>query len=130
MNGTFHGNPLGAAAAIAMLNELSQPDFYKQLHARSQQIRVEAQKILDRHGVEAIVAGGSSLWQILFRKNQPRNYADLLSSNMDRVKKWDLFALKKGIYVLPGVRRFVSAVITDEDVTEFCKVLDETCREH
>ena len=130
VNGTFHGNPLGAAAAIAMLNELSQPNFYKQLHARSQQIRVEAQKILDRHGVEAIVAGKSSLWQILFRKNQPRNYADLLSSNMDRVKKWDLFALKKGIYVLPGVRRFVSAVITDEDVTEFCKVLDETCREH
>jgi glutamate-1-semialdehyde 2,1-aminomutase len=128
VNGTFHGNPLGAAAGIAMLTELARPDFYKDLHKRSQQLRAESQKILDRHGIEGIVAGEASLWQILFRKTQPRNYADLLSSNMDRVKKWDSFALKNGIYALPGVRRFVSAAITEEDVEKFCEVLDATCR--
>jgi glutamate-1-semialdehyde 2,1-aminomutase len=128
VNGTFHGNPLGAAAGVAMLTELARPSFFKDLHARSQQLRVESQNILDRHGVDAIVAGEASLWQILFRKKQPRNYADLLSSNMDRVKKWDAFALKSGIYALPGVRRFMSAAITDEDIEKYCEVLDETCR--
>ena len=128
VNGTFHGNPLGAAAGIAMLTELARPGFYKALHERSQQLRSESQKILDRHGIEAIVAGEGSLWQILFRKTQPRNYADLLSSNMDRVKKWDAFAMKNGIYALPGVRRFMSAAITEEDVEKFCEVLDATCR--
>jgi glutamate-1-semialdehyde 2,1-aminomutase len=128
VNGTFHGNPLGAAAGVAMLTELARRDFYKDLHERSQQLRSESQKILDRHGIDGIVAGEGSLWQILFRKTQPRNYADLLSSNMDRVKKWDSFALKSGIYVLPGVRRFVSAAITEEDVEKFCEVLDATCR--
>lgn len=129
LNGTFHGNPLGAAAGVAMLTELSKPGFFTRLHERTDQLRRESQAILDRHGIDAIVAGEGSLWQILFRKTQPRNYADLLASDLDRVRKWDRFALQNGIYALPAVRRFMSSAITEDDIETFCKVLDATCRQ-
>ena len=40
----------------------------------------------------------------------------------------DLELLKQGIYVLPGVRRFVAAVNTDEDLELTIKALDTACR--
>lgn len=128
LNGTLHGNPLGCAAGIAMLTELSKPSFFADLNTYSAEFRKEAQAVLDRHGTGAIVAGEGSLWQILFLDRQPKNHQDLLKANMDRVRKWDAFAMKSGFYVLLGVRRFWSGANTEEDAIAFLRHLDEACR--
>jgi glutamate-1-semialdehyde aminotransferase len=47
---------------------------------------------------------------------------------MARTRALDLAQMKNGLYVLPGVRRFVSAVHTDEDFEATARALDAACR--
>ena len=86
------------------------------------------QEVLDRHGVPAIAAGHGSLWQLLFMAEEPVNQVDMMNSDNEAMRKLDLELLRRGIYVLPGVRRFVAAVNTDEDFAETFAALDDACR--
>ncbi len=40
----------------------------------------------------------------------------------------DVELLRRGVYVLPGVRRFVAAVNTDRDIEETAQALDGACQ--
>ncbi len=128
INGTLHGNPVAAAAGLATLDVLCQPGFHAQLNARAERFYGEMQAVLQRHGVPAIVTGRASFWQFLFAGRAPRNQLDILASELERGKTLDLELLRQGVYVLPNVRRFVSAVHTEEDFTDTLAALDAACK--
>jgi glutamate-1-semialdehyde 2,1-aminomutase len=128
INGTLHGNPIAAAAGLATLEALSEPGFHDRLNARAERFYTELQAVLDRHGLPAIVAGRASFWQILFAAAPPRNQMDILASDQARAKALDLELLRHGIYVLPNVRRFISAVHTEADFELALDSLDEACK--
>ena len=86
------------------------------------------QGVLDEHGLPAIAAGRNSFWQFLFMAQEPRNQVDLMRSDMASARKLDMEFLRRGCYVLPGVRRFVSAVNTEADKTMTLEALDGACR--
>lgn len=128
INGTLHGNPLAAAAGLATLDIIEQPGFYKTLHARSNQLLTALQVVLDRHNIPAIADGDCSFWQILFMAESPRAQTDMMASDVARMRQLDIELLKRGIYVLPGVRRFVAAANTDEDFSMTVDALDAACQ--
>ena len=128
-NGTLHGNPVAAAATMAMLDELSKPDVHVKMNSFADDLCRESQKILDRHEIPAIAENTGSLWQILFMDKTPRNQADVLASDQAAMRKLDTLLMKQGQYVLPGVRRFVSTVHTAQDLEDSLKGLDAACRE-
>ena len=128
VKGTMHGSPIGAASGMATLDILSEPGFYARLHATAEAFGAECQAVLDRHGLPAIVTGRASLWQILFAGRDPVNHADIMRSDRARSRALDLELLKNGIYVLPNVRRFVSAAHGSDDFEETLKALDAACR--
>ena len=128
INGTLHGNPVAAAAGLATLNLLEKPGFYEDLHAKADVLTGTLQEVLHREGVPALVAGSRSLWQILFMDRPPERYADILASDQSAMRALDLELLKRGVYVLPGVRRFVSAVNTDADLAQTVEALEQACR--
>ncbi len=128
INGTLHGNPMAAAAGLATLEVLSEPGFHTALHAKAAEVTAAFQDVLDRHGLPALAAGRNSLWQFLFLTAEPVSQADIMSSDLDRMRALDLALLRRGIYVLPGVRRFVSAVNTADDLTRSVEALDAACR--
>ena len=127
-NGTLHGNPVAAAATMAMLDELSKPGVYDRLNAFANDLCRESQKVLDQHNIPAIAQNTGSLWQILFMHKTPRNQADMLASDQASMRKLDTLLMKQGQYVLPGVRRFVSTVHTAQDLEETLRGLDLACR--
>lgn len=127
VNGTLHGNPVAAAAGLSTIEVLEGPGFYDALHEKSRQLTTALQEVLDRHGLPAIAAGRRSLWQILFLRAEPHNQTDVMTSDQARMRELDLELLKRGIYVLPGVRRFVCAVNTDEDFDQTVGALDAAC---
>jgi glutamate-1-semialdehyde aminotransferase len=45
------------------------------------------------------------------------------------MRRLDTLLMKRGQYVLPGVRRFVSTVHTELDLEESLRGLDAACRE-
>ncbi|NIR61410.1 MAG: aminotransferase class III-fold pyridoxal phosphate-dependent enzyme [Gammaproteobacteria bacterium] len=127
INGTLHGNPVAAAAGLATLRELERPGFYEDLHAKSDALCRACQSVLDGHGLPAVAAGRASLWQILFMDRAPRSHADVMASDTARAKALDIESIRQGLYVLPNVRRFVSAVHTDEDLEDTVRALDAAC---
>ena len=128
-NGTLHGNPVAAAATMAMLDELGKPGVYERMNGFADDLCRETQKILDQHSIAAIAENTGSLWQILFMDRTPRNQADILASDQASMRRLDTLLMKQGQYVLPGVRRFVSTAHTAQDLEQTLRGLDAACRE-
>ncbi len=128
VKGTLHGNPIASATGMATLDMLSMPGFYDRLHDDAEAFCAECQAVLDRHRLPAIVSGKASFWQILFTHRHPVNHADVMDSDKAASRALDLALLRNGIYVLPNVRRFVSAAHGPEDFEETLKALDAACR--
>lgn len=127
-NGTLHGNPVAAAATLALLDELNKPDVYAGLGAATDDFCREAQKVLDKNNIPAIAANVGSLWQFLFMKNPPRNQRDMMASDTAAMRKLDSEMMKRGQYMLPGVRRFVSTAHGEAEFTDTLRALDEAAR--
>lgn len=128
INGTLHGNPLGAVAGIATLKILNQPGFFKEFHDRADRYRAALQGVIDSHGLPALVAGQASFWQFLFTEREPRNQMEVLATDLKRSGALDLTLLRSGIYVLPNVRRFFSAAHTEADLELTLEALHTACK--
>lgn len=128
INGTLHGNPIAAAAGMATIRELQQPGAYETLRKNTDAWRTACQKVLDDNGVSAIAVGEASFLQFLFMTNRPKNQLDILDSDMAAMRKLDVEMLRRGVYVLPGVRRFMSLVNTDDDLAVAVEALDGACK--
>ncbi len=109
---------------IKLLEEI---DFYPTLHSRSDDLLTMLQSVLDQHDVPAIAAGRGSFWQLLFMDSEPANAMDVVGSDRAAMRALDTELLRRGSYVLPGGRCFVSAVNTGEDFELTAAALDETC---
>ena len=129
INGTLHGNPVAAAAGLATLAELGKPGAYEDLAAKSDRLKAMLQEVLDHRGVPAIAAGRNTFWQILFMAAEPRCQTDMMAGDVQAMRALDMELLRRGIYVLPGVRRFIATVNTDEDFAQTAEALDAACRE-
>ncbi|MEK9646440.1 MAG: aminotransferase class III-fold pyridoxal phosphate-dependent enzyme, partial [Alphaproteobacteria bacterium] len=128
VNGTLHGNPVAAVAGLATLAELRKPGYYKDLHAKADDVCKACQEVLDRNCKPAIATGKASFWQILFMDKPPANHADVMNSDQAASRALDLAQMHEGLYVLPNVRRFVSSVHTDTDIEETVRALDAACK--
>lgn len=128
INGTLHGNPIAAAAGMATIRELQKPGAYETLRKNTDAWRTACQKVLDANGVSAIAFGEASFLQFLFMSDRPKNQLDILDSDMTSMRKLDVEMLRRGVYVLPGVRRFMSLVNTDDDLAVTIDALDGACK--
>lgn len=127
-NGTLHGNPVAAAMTLAALDELSRPGAYEELDSYAARFCGRAEEVLSAHGVPAVVARTGSMWQILFAERVPGDYAELAAGDMGRARALDLELLRRGQYILPGVRRFVSLAHGEAETEWFAEALDAACR--
>ena len=128
VNGTLHGNPVAAAATEAMLDVLAQPGTYERLNGYADETCAACQKVLDRHGLPAIAENTGSLWQILFMTRSPETQADMMAGDGAAMRRLDAECMKRGLYALPGVRRFFSTVHGESELEDTLRILDEACR--
>lgn len=128
LNGTLHGNPVASAATIAMLDVLAQPGVHDRMNDYTRDLGAACQKVLDKYNIPAMVQSTGSLWQILFMDRTPLSVTDILNSDQAAMRRLDMELMRNGQYVLPGVRRFISAVHTDSDLEDTVRGLDDACR--
>ena len=127
-NGTLHGNPVASAATLAMLDQLTKPGTYDRMNQYADELCTASQQVLDKYGIPAMAQNTGSLWQILFMDKAPQNMSDMLASDQAAMRRLDTELMKQGQYVLPGVRRFVSTVHTDQDLEDTMRGLDAACK--
>ena len=126
-NGTLHGNPVAAAMTLATLDELAKPGTYEKLNTATADFCAQAQSIINHHGLPAIAANVGSLWQFLFLPSPPRSQADMTLNDSTAMKRLDSEMMRRGHYMLPGVRRFISCVHGKREFTDTLKSLETVC---
>ncbi|TMJ06838.1 MAG: aspartate aminotransferase family protein [Bacillati bacterium ANGP1] len=117
--GTFNGNPLGVAAALATLHELSlrTNEIYPHLMALGTRLMKEIRKIAVGKGIPVLLQGPGPVFYMWFT-DVPAVSDYRSSARIDRAP-YARFAealLAAGVRVIPGGRWYVSFSHTDADV--------------
>ena len=129
--GTFNGNPLCAAAGIAALKILATGEPQRQATKMANILRQDIQQSMRDRGIAGCAYGDSSLINMYFGKCEMRDECDREAClNANKVSpsnigsSLSLNLILNGIKTLSsGIRAYVSAVHTEEDISKTIKAL-------
>lgn len=132
--GTFNGNPLVAAGAVAALNIIKTGKPQKHADAMAKKLRDGMQKTLDEHQVAGVVYGESSTFHLYFGKVDQRGLAGLTAAQFKGVPKETVKAFRKGLRTrgadlmsyLGGV---TSLAHTDDDIGRMLDIFKSTMQD-
>ena len=119
--GTLSGNPVAMAAGLAQLRLLRDtPDFYEELHRRSDRLFTGMEEILKEAGGPCQLNHIGSLGCLFFTEQPVHDYASAKTSDTKAFARYFSHMLKEGIYLAPSQfeAMVVSSAITEEDIQE------------
>ena len=125
--GTFNGNPLSLAAADVTLDELARDGGALLVEANriGGTIRDGLRGLARRHGIPALVTGFGTAFAIHFTGREDlADYRDTLDDDADRLRRFLISALERGVQIVPDGRFYVSTAHTESDVAETLEALD------
>jgi glutamate-1-semialdehyde 2,1-aminomutase len=118
LSGTLSGNPLACAVGLVALAELSRPGVYDRLASIGRRLRDGMAEIAQKQGVPLQSLGEGPIAQPVFidpAKPIVRE-GDLKGANGNRARQLGLELIKRGIFVVPGAKMYLSLAHTDADV--------------
>jgi glutamate-1-semialdehyde-2,1-aminomutase len=130
--GTFNGNPLACAAAIATIDYLqANPDFYTRTHALGDRMRAGLAAIADELGIDATVAGFGGVFAMYFGAGAVRGYRDLLRNNDAAYVAFHRGMTDRGFLMLPMSlkRNHISGSHTESEIDATLEASREVLRD-
>ncbi len=117
--GTLSGNPVAMAAGLALLDIISEPNFYQVLAAKNQ--KFVADFLAKAKSADIPMAGVSigGMFGLFFTKaDKLENFEQVSACDVERFKKFFHAMLEKGIYLAPSAFEagFISSAHTEEDI--------------
>jgi glutamate-1-semialdehyde 2,1-aminomutase len=116
LTGTYSGNPVSAAAALACLDELRRPGVYDRLMATGGRLRTALQTMLDDARIDARVTGESCVFQPWFTAAEMIDHRGTLEADRARAGIFTDRLLEAGV-VKAHEKFFVSTVHGEEEVS-------------
>ena len=128
--GTLSGNPLATAAGITMLKKLSQPDFYKNLKAKSDILYDAMADNCKKLGLNYAFNRVESLACLFFTEGRVESFQDAMKSDTKKYAKFFHEMLNRGVNLAPSQfeAMFVSAAHTEEDLEKTAKAHYESLK--
>lgn len=117
--GTFNGNPLGLAAALATLKILEKDDgaFYKKIDKVQNRLMAGLKEVSKRHGIPMLIQGPRGVFFCEFiDKEIAYSPRDLKEADMEKQRKFSALLLEERILIAPPVRWYVSGGLTEADI--------------
>lgn len=117
--GTLSGNPVAMAAGIKTLELISQPNFYAALQQKTQQLIEGLKTVAAAMSIPFTAQAVGSMFGLYFTdKSAIHNFADVMTCNVNRFKKFFHGMLDLGIYFAPSAFEagFVSAAHGDIEI--------------
>jgi glutamate-1-semialdehyde 2,1-aminomutase len=127
--GSFNGNPVSMACALATLTELSRDDGapLKQANRLGRVLMEEIRGLARKHGIPLLVTGFGAAFTLHFTaRTALTDYRDTLADDPEMLRRFLIAALERGVYPVPDGRFYVSAAHTERDVEETARAIDET----
>jgi glutamate-1-semialdehyde 2,1-aminomutase len=119
--GTLSGNPVGMAAGIATLRELSRDGFYEALTERTRQLADGFAERARAMGVPLRAQSVGGMFGVFFT-DEPKitRFAQVMACDLERFKRFFHAMLDAGVYLAPSAFEagFVSAAHVRADIEE------------
>lgn len=124
------GNPVSAAAALAVLGELRRPGTYARLFALGAALRDGLRAVLSDEGIAAHVQGDGPLAAVLFTDQEVVDYRTAAGADRARARAFLLGLFRRGIFLNPmSTKWYLSLAHTEADVARFLDAARATLRE-
>ena len=113
--GTYNGNPISVAAAIATMDILSEPGTYDRMHQHGYAIRETIEKAAAEKGIPLTTTGTGTAFHVHFGLvAPPNNWREAMEADQSRDRNFRSHLLEQGLYNLPGGRWYVGAAHDDK----------------
>jgi glutamate-1-semialdehyde 2,1-aminomutase len=126
--GTYNGNPLGMAAGVAALKELT-PDVYDDLNRKGARVKDQLAEVFASHDMPAQVNGVGSLLAIHFTDVPVTDYRSMATSNQRITHDFFLALVNHGVLMAPRAMGALSTPMGEHDIQEFVDSVDAVVAE-
>jgi glutamate-1-semialdehyde 2,1-aminomutase len=129
--GTFNGNAVGCAAALATVEILEREPVHQHIFQLGERLRAGLGEIHRRLGIHAIVAGFGSIFLTYFMEGPIESYSDLLRNDERRFLEYRRKVFEHGIFKLPVnlKRNHISYAHTDAHIDRTLEICDAVLKE-
>jgi glutamate-1-semialdehyde 2,1-aminomutase len=127
LSGTLSGNPIACAAGVAALGQLRQPGVYKRLAEIGAKLRDGLAAVARRQRVPLQALGEGPIAQPVFIDPALpiRNERDLRQADGARASRLGLELIRRGVFVIPGAKMYLSLAHTDADIAATLAAFEE-----
>ena len=127
--GTYNGNPICTAAAIATIEALSEPGLFKRMHKHGYAIREAIEKAAADTGQTLATSGTGTCFSAHFGLSAPpRNWADVMQADEETYNRYRAEMLEREVQLLPEGRWYVGAAHTDTELEKVIPAIAESMR--
>jgi glutamate-1-semialdehyde 2,1-aminomutase len=126
--GTYNGNPLGMAAGVAALKELT-PDVYEDLNRKGARVKDQLTEVFASHELAAQVNSVGSLLAIHFTDVPVIDYRTKATSNPKITHEFFLALINHGVLMAPRAMGALSTPMGEHDIQEFVDAVDAVLSE-
>lgn len=128
--GTYNGHAVGTAASLATLELMENEPVHEHVFRLGDKMRNSLRDIMDRHGIDAYVAGFGSVFTTYFMNFEPKHYGDLQHNDGEFYVAYRRALMEKGIFKLPMnlKRNHISYSHTDEDIDYTLECVEEVVK--
>lgn len=129
-SGTFNGFPVGAVAGMATLDVLEQEGTYDRLYAIGNRLTSEIEKMGKEFSIPLKVGGEGPVLQVLFTEaDEILNYETMLYADKTKAYKFGIGLIKRGFFVSPFEKIYLSTAHTDEDISKTLEAMREVLKD-
>ncbi|HEX2196158.1 MAG TPA: aspartate aminotransferase family protein [Actinomycetota bacterium] len=127
--GTFNGNPLSMAAALATLTEVLDDAAYEHMQSLGTMLAQGCQKALDEAGIEAVTMDLGCKGSITFRDRPLERYRDFQGVDDSLFEAYWWWLVNRDVYQTPGKEEqwTLSVQHTEADIEKFLDVFAGYC---
>jgi glutamate-1-semialdehyde 2,1-aminomutase len=127
--GTYNGNPLGMAAGLATMTELT-PEVYEELNRKGAQVAELLSEVFASHRVTAQVNSAGSLFAIHFTDRPVVDYRTKATSNATMTRDFFLGLVNHGVLMAPRAMGSLSTPMGASEIQQFVDAVDAVVAEN
>lgn len=131
-SGTFNGNPIGTAAALATIDELSKPGVYEAIEKHAVMLEEGFKKLSKKYDIKMFIRHLGSIFILFFGfEDNPADFREWLSvADIPMYEKFISKAEQYGVrFTDRRGREYISTATTDEDIRKTLEVADQVLSE-